>query len=112
MKVVRFKMAAHRVNMHYLTMKTVELVVNEGLDLEDFLDSGSEENIVDSGEESVPVDRKADSRNSGNNIVIFITGIHATRRINLFLTVFGQFLLCMLHTIKNICLQVPPFFFF
>ena len=80
--------------MHYLTMKTVELVVNEGLDLEDFLDSGSEENIVDSGEESVPVDRKADSRNSDNNIVIFITGIHATRRINLFLTVFGQFLLC------------------
>ena len=32
-------------NMHYLTMKTVELVVNEGLDLEDFLDSGSEENM-------------------------------------------------------------------
>ena len=47
-------MAARRVNMHYSTTKTVELVVNEGLDQEDFLDSGSEENIVDSGEESVP----------------------------------------------------------
>ena len=40
--------------MHYSTTKTVGLVVNEGLDLEDFSDSGSEENIVDSGEESVP----------------------------------------------------------
>ena len=28
----------------------VESVLNEGSDLEDFLDSGSEENIVDSGE--------------------------------------------------------------
>ena len=76
-------MAAHRVNMCYSAMETVELVLNEGSDLEDFSDSGSEENIVDSGEESVPVDRKADSRNSDNNI-IFIIGIHATHRINLF----------------------------
>ena len=34
-----------------LAMETVELVLNEGSDLEDFSDSGSEENIVDSGEE-------------------------------------------------------------
>ena len=38
-------------NMHYLTREAVELVLNEGSDLEDFLDSDSEENIVDSGEE-------------------------------------------------------------
>ena len=57
MKVVCFKMVARRVNMRYLTKETVELVLNEGLDPEDFSDSGSEENIVDSGEESVPVDR-------------------------------------------------------
>jgi len=35
-KVVRFKMAARRVNMRYSTKKTVELVLNEGSDLEDF----------------------------------------------------------------------------
>ena len=45
-KVVRFKMAVCRVNMHYSTRKTVELVLNEGSDLEDFSDSGYEENIV------------------------------------------------------------------
>ena len=45
---------------------------------EDFLDSGSEENIVDSGEEFVPVDLEVDSRDSDNNIFIFIIGIHAT----------------------------------
>ena len=56
MKVVRFTMAAHRVNMLYSTRETVELVLNEGSDLEDFSDSGSEENTVDSGKESVPVD--------------------------------------------------------
>ena len=70
-------------------------VLNEGSDLEDFLDSGSEENIVDSGEEFVPVDRKADLRDSDNNIFNFIIGICATRKIKLFfITVFGQFLLC------------------
>ena len=37
--------------MRYSARETVELVLNEGLDLEDFSDSGSEENIVDSGEE-------------------------------------------------------------
>ena len=49
--VVHFTMAAHRVNMCYLTREAIELVLNKGLDLEDFSDSGSEENIVDSGEE-------------------------------------------------------------
>ena len=53
----------------------MELVLNEGLDLEDFLDSGSEENIVDSGEEFVPVHLEADSSDSDNNIFIFIIGI-------------------------------------
>ena len=37
--------------MHYSAKETVEFVLNEGSDLEDFSDSGSEENIVDSGEE-------------------------------------------------------------
>ena len=76
-------MVARRMNMHYLVRETVELVLTEGLDLEDFSDSGSEENIVDSGEEFVPVDLEADSSNSGNNIFIFIIGICATSRINL-----------------------------
>ena len=79
---------ARRVNMRYSTMETVELVLNEGSDLEDFSDSGSEENIVDSGEESVPVDLEANSRDSNNNIFIFITGIRATSRTKLL------FLLC------------------
>ena len=65
-----------------------------GLGLRRFSDSGSEENIVDSGEEFVPVDLKADSSDSDNNIFIFITGIRATCRRKLFVTVFGQFLLC------------------
>ena len=63
----------------------MELALNEGSDLEDFSDSGSEENIVDSGEEFVPVDLEADSRDSDNNIFIFIVGIHATSRIKPFL---------------------------
>ena len=33
-------------NMLYSAMETVELVLNEGSDPEDFSDSGSEENIV------------------------------------------------------------------
>ena len=70
--------------MHYSVMETVELVQNKGSDPEDFLDSGSEENIVDSGEEFVPVDLKADLRDSDNNIFIFIIGICATSRIKLF----------------------------
>ena len=69
--------------MRYLARETVELVLNEGSDLEDFLDSGSEENIVDSDEEFVPVDLEADSRDSDNNIFIFIIGICATSRIKL-----------------------------
>ena len=74
-------MAARWVNMLYSAMETVELVLNEGSDPEDFWDSGSEENIVDSGEEFVPVDLEADSRDSDNNIFIFIIGIHTTSSI-------------------------------
>ena len=96
-KVVHFKIGVRRVNMCYSGGENVELVLNEGLDLEDFSDSGSEENIVDSGEEFVPVDLKADSSDNDNNILIFIIGIHATSKINpfffLFFTVFRQFLL-------------------
>ena len=76
-------------NIHYSARETVELVLNESLDLEDFSDSGSEENIVDSGEEFVPVDLEVDSSDSDNNIFIFIIGIRVTRRIKLF------FLLCL-----------------
>ena len=82
-------MAVRRVNMHYSMREAVELVPNEGLDLEDFSDSGSEENIVDSGEEFLPVDLEADSSDSDNDIFIFIIGIQATSRIKLVLTVFG-----------------------
>ena len=66
--------------MRYSTREAVELVLNEASDL-DFSDSGSEENIVDSGEEFVPVDVEADSNDSDNDIFIFIIRIHATRRI-------------------------------
>ena len=90
MKVVCLKMAARRVNMCYSTREDVELVLNEGLDLEDFSDSVSEENIVDSGEEFVPVNSEADSSNSDNNIFIFVTGICATSRIKLIF-----FILCL-----------------
>ena len=83
-KVAHFEMAACRVNMRYSARETVELVLNEGSDLEDFLDSGSEENIVDPGEEFLPIDLKVDLRDSDNNIFSFIIVIHATRRINLF----------------------------
>ena len=78
-------MAARRVNMCYSTREDVELVLNEGLDLEDFSD------IVDSGEEFVPVNFEADSSNSNNNIFIFVTGICATSRIKLLKkkTMFG-----------------------
>ena len=69
-------------NIHYLTRKAVELGLNEGLDLEDFVDGGSEENIVDSGEEFVPVDLEVDA-NDSDNIFIFIIGIRATSRIKL-----------------------------
>ena len=78
-KVARFKMAARRVNMGYSAMETVELVLNEGSDPEDFSDSGSEENIFDSGEKFVPVDLEADSRDSDNNIFIFIIGIRGNQ---------------------------------
>ena len=45
-KVARFKTAARRVNTRYSARETVELVLNEGSDLEDFLDSGSEETLL------------------------------------------------------------------
>ena len=64
-------MAARRVNLRYSARETVKLVLNEGSDLEDFSDSGSEENIVDSGEEFVPVDLEADSNDSDNNVFLF-----------------------------------------
>ena len=68
----------------------MELVLNEGSDLEDFSDSGSEENIVDSSEKFVPVDLEADSSDSNNDIFTFIIGIHATSRIKMFF-----FILCL-----------------
>ena len=37
--------------------EAVRLVLNEGLDLKDFSECGSDENIVDSGKEFVLVDR-------------------------------------------------------
>jgi len=51
-----------------------ELVPNEDLDLEDFSDSGSEKNIVDSGKEFVPVDLKVDLSDSNNDIFILSLG--------------------------------------
>ena len=76
--------------MRYSAREAVALVQNEGSDLEDFSDSGSEENIVDSSEEFVPVDLEADSSDSDNDIFIFIIGIHETSKIKLlFFTVFG-----------------------
>ena len=69
--------------MCYSARETVELVLNEGWDLEDFLDSASEESIVDSGEEFVPVGLEADSSDSDNNNFIFIIGIRVTRKIKL-----------------------------
>ena len=51
------------------------------MDLEDFSDSGSEKNIVESGKEFVPVDLEVDLSDSDNDIFIFITRIHATSRI-------------------------------
>ena len=67
--------------MRYSTRETEELILNRGSDLDVFSDSGSEENIVDSGEEFVPVDLKVDSSDSDNGLFIFIIGIHATSRI-------------------------------
>ena len=77
--------------MCYSMREAVKLVLNEGSDLKDFSDSGSQENIVDSGEEFVSVDLKVDLSDSDNDIFIFIIGIQATSRIKLFffLTVFG-----------------------
>ena len=75
--------------MRYSVRETVELVQNKASALEDFSDSGSEENIVDSGEEPVPVDLEVDSSDSDNNIFIFTIGIRVTSRIKL------SFLYCL-----------------
>ena len=71
-------------NVCYSMRDAVELVLNEGADLKDFSVSNSEENIVDSGEEFVPVDPEANPSDSDNDIFIFIIGIQATSRIKLF----------------------------
>ena len=77
-------------DMHYSTREAVKLVLNEGSDLEDISDSGSEENIVEIGEEFVPVDLETDSSDSNNGIFIFSFGIQATSRIKiLFYILFG-----------------------
>ena len=60
--------------MCYLMREAVELVLNEGSDLEDFSVSNSEENIVDSGEEFVPVDLEANLSDSDNDIFISSLG--------------------------------------
>ena len=73
--------------MHYSMRETVELEQNEGSDLEDFSHCGTEENIVDFGEEFVPVDLELDLSDSDNNIFIFIIGIRATSRVKLFVVV-------------------------
>ena len=73
-------------NTRYSVREAVELVLNEGSDLEDFLDSGSEENIAYSGKEFVSVDLEAGSSDSDNDIFIFII---VTSRIKTSLTVFG-----------------------
>ena len=89
-------MVARRVNMHYSAKETVEFVLNEGSDLEDFSDSGSEENTVDSGKEFVPVDTEVDSSDSDNNIFLSPLGSmqHVECFVIVFFTVFGPFLLC------------------
>ena len=73
-------------NTRYSVREAVELVLNEGSDLEDFSDSGLEVNTVDSGKEFVSVDLEAGSSDSDNDIFIFII---VTSRIKTSLTVFG-----------------------
>ena len=81
-------MAARRVNTRYSTREAVELVLHEGSDLEDVSDSDSEENIVYSGEEFVPVDLEADLSDSDNDIADQRYNVD-TRKIKLF------FILCL-----------------
>ena len=81
--------------------EAVELVQNEGSDLEDFSDSDSEENTVDSGEEFVPVDLEVDSNDSDNSI--FIIGIRATSRIKLLLFSLSFLLWIVLHFLLCCC---------
>ena len=83
---VRFTMVAHGVNTRYSVREAVDLVLNKGSDLEEFSDSGLEENTVDSGKEFVSVDLEAGSSDSDNDIFILIT---VTSRIKNPLTVFG-----------------------
>ena len=79
MTVVRFKMVARRVNMHYL-MRETGISTEWGLGSRRFFWT---------------VVFEADPRDSYDNIFIFIVGIRATCRFLFFIfTVFGQFLLC------------------
>ena len=70
-------------NTRYPMREDVELVLHEGSDLEDVSDSDSEENIVYSGEEFVPVDLEADLSDSDNDIADQRYNVD-TRRIKLF----------------------------
>ena len=79
-------MVAHGVNTRYSVREAVDLVLNKGSDLEEFSDSGLEENTVDSGKEFVSVDLEAGSSDSDNDIFILIT---VTSRIKNSLTLFG-----------------------
>ena len=85
----------------------MELVINEGSDLEDFSDSGSDENIVDSGEEFVPVDLEVDSSDSDNNIFIFIIGIRATNRIKLLFFNCVRIVPALLLQQRKVCDMTP-----
>ena len=77
----------------YSMREAVELEMNEGLELEDFSDGGSEENVVDSGKEFVLVNLETDLSDSDNDIFIFTTGIQATNRMKL--PSFFVWMLCL-----------------
>ena len=74
--------------MSYSMREDAELVQNEGSDLKDFSDSGSEQNIVDSDEELVLADLEADSNDSDNSI--FISSLGSVQPVEEFF-----FLLCL-----------------
>ena len=76
--------------MRYLMREAVGAVLNEGSDLEDFSASGSEENIVDSGKEFVPVDLEVDSSDSDNDIFIFVIGCLVVYLLRFFLNGLKQ----------------------
>ena len=88
-------MAVRSLNMRYSMREAVELILNEGSDVEhfseDFSDCShqSEENIVDSGEDTSSTLWILTEIHLELSIFVFIIGIQATRRIKLFVTVFG-----------------------